>query len=278
MKPIQVLKMMMFILPLGLASCGSHRNVQKGDETKTVLPTDTYKKKVLANAQKSEAVTAKMKFNIQLGEKDISVGGSLKMKRDDVIQLSLSFLGMEVGRMEFTKNEVLIVDRFNKQYMRVPYSQVSFLKSANLDFYTLQALFWNELFVPGVKDVNTALNQFTVASSGDHTLLSLHSAPQLDYSFLTITQNGLIDRTSIISKNILDKTAVEWRYGSFTQLGGRDFPQKIEIRVSGLDKDYTVSVELSSLNNSKDWATRTEVPSKYSQRNIDDILKKLMSL
>ena len=66
-------------------------------------------------------------MDINLGQKDLSVNGTLRMKRNDVVQLSLTFLGMEVGRMEFTPSDVLIIDRFNKQYVRASYDEVSFL-------------------------------------------------------------------------------------------------------------------------------------------------------
>lgn len=97
-----------------------------------------------------QGVTASTKVRLSgVGGKDLSVNGKLQMKRNDVIRLSLRFLGMEVGLMEFTPNDVLVVDRINKQFVRAKYGEVSFLRQAGLDFYALQSLFWNELFIPG---------------------------------------------------------------------------------------------------------------------------------
>ena len=48
-----------------------------------------------------QTLTAKASVAIQTGGKSISANGTLRMKRNDVIQLSITFLGMEVGRMEF---------------------------------------------------------------------------------------------------------------------------------------------------------------------------------
>lgn len=75
------------------------------------------------------------------GRQNLSVGGTLKMKRDDVVQLSLTVLGIEVGRLEFTPKDVLIVDRVNKQYVRARYDQVAFLQTADLDFYAFSRCF-----------------------------------------------------------------------------------------------------------------------------------------
>lgn len=61
-----------------------------------------------------------MTFEIKMGSKDISVPGSLKMRKDEVIRLQLfiPILGTEVGRLEFTPDYVLIVDRLHKEYIK----------------------------------------------------------------------------------------------------------------------------------------------------------------
>ncbi len=54
-----------------------------------------------------------MNFNLQAADKDITVPGKLSMRKDEVIriQLFIPILGTEVGRLEFTPNYVLIIDR-----------------------------------------------------------------------------------------------------------------------------------------------------------------------
>lgn len=256
-----------------LAACGTTKQAG-GGASDAGRNGAAYVRKVMANAQTAQTVTAKMKARVQFGDKDISLGGSLKMKRDDVIQLSLTFLGMEVGRMEFTQNEVLIVDRVNRQYARVPYNKVKFLESASLDFYTLQSLFWNELFVPGKHDVATQADAFSVASSGEHTLLTLTGAPRLDYKFLTVTQSGLLDRTTVYSKNVSETDNLECRYGSFVKLGGKPFPSTVNLSFKG-EKNVSLDLNLSGLDNATGWSTRTEVSSKYKPMDVERLLSKM---
>lgn len=259
---------------LMLTGCKTSGSVSKGEKQAT-SSSEIYKQKVVANNQTSKAVTAKMKINIVMNDKSISLGGNLKMMRDDVIQLSLTFLGMEVGRMEFTKDNVLVVDRVHREYARVAYSKIDFLNSADLDFYALQSLFWNEIFVPGQRNVSSALSDFTVAESGTHTLLSLKSAPKLDYSFLTVTSSALLDRTTVNSKDLRDQSNLECKYGNFIKLGGHSFPSVINLTFKG-SKTYTLDLTLGSLNNDADWTTRTQVSSKYSEMNVNGLLEKLM--
>jgi len=209
-----------------LTACKSTKNLQKTAVPSEISTTAAYTKKVLAASTSAQFLTAKTNLDITTGGKTLSCGGSLKMKRDDVIQLSLTVLGFEVGRMECTPDGVLIVDRVNKQYVRATYSQVSFFAQAGLDFYTLQSLFWNELFVPGSRNAAAAAGRFKLSESGTHTLLSLTDAPKLEYDFLTRTADARIDRVSVFSKNRAEKGLFEWIYGEFAKAAVGHFPRQ----------------------------------------------------
>jgi len=161
MKKIAGFLGLIIAMTLTLSSCRSTKSAEKGNvntnvttQNNTAYATGSfssanYFQMVKNNETKEENLTAKLKVTIQMNGKSISTSGSLKMKKNDVIQISLvdPIVGIaEVGRMEFTKEHVLVIDRFNKQYFDVPYEEVSFLRRANVDFNTLQSLFWNEIF------------------------------------------------------------------------------------------------------------------------------------
>lgn len=58
-------------------------------------------------------------------------------------------MGSEVGRLEFTPDYVLVIDRMHKEYLKGDYNQLDFLRDNGLNFYSLQALFWNQALPPG---------------------------------------------------------------------------------------------------------------------------------
>src|SRR5574344_1221780 len=97
-------------------------------------------------------IVGSLSFNIKAGDKDITVPGSLHMRKDQIIRLQLfiPLLGSEVGRIDFTPTAVLIVDRIHKQYIKADYNQIDFLQKQGLSFYSLQALFWNQLLLPEI--------------------------------------------------------------------------------------------------------------------------------
>ena len=75
-----------------VASCGSKRKAVK--DTPAVVAVDTLKQKaflqkVLDNAQYARFITSKVKFSVEVGSRQMTLTGNLKMKRDDVIRLQL---------------------------------------------------------------------------------------------------------------------------------------------------------------------------------------------
>lgn len=258
-----------------LASC--HSAKQAGSGQTSTANESAYKQRVISNSQTAGAITAKIKAHASMGTQGVTLGGSLHMKRNDVIQLSLTFMGlMEVGRLEFTRDNVLFIDRIHQRYARVSYSQIDFLSAADLDFYALQAIFWNEIFVPGSPDIAQVLSRFTLASSGDHTLLSLTSAPKLDYAFLTQTKTAQLTRTSVHSKNVSNADNLECIYGNFVKLGGKSFPTTLNVKFNSR-KPLSLDLTLSSLNNASDWTTRTSVSSKYKEMDANKLLENIMN-
>lgn len=240
---------------------------------------EAYKQKVQANAQTSQTLTARIKMTVNVSGNDVSVNGTLRMKRDDVVQLSATVLGMEVGRIEFSPDDVLIIDRFNGQYVRASYDSVSFLRNAGLNFYALQALFWNELFVPGEKSLSTAaLQRFNSSVSGSHTLLLLDDAPNLNYRFLTITETASIDRLTVENKEGAQKGQLTWKYDNFTPLNGKPFPTQMSVNVTGVGKDAGFVMSLSRLENATNWQPHTTPSAKYQERDADTLFRRLLGM
>lgn len=169
MEKNKIMKLATFCLPLMLlASCGTkrqvisdgvnHKNVSQ-QEVKSIQTEQVRKlafvQKVSDNQVYTKNITGSMNFTIRLGEKKISVDGALRMRKDEVIRLQLyaPILGFEIGRLEFTPDYVLIIDRYHKQYIKADYNQVDFLQKQGITFYSLQSLFWNQLLLPGAKQV-----------------------------------------------------------------------------------------------------------------------------
>lgn len=284
------------IVALAVSSCAAKKAATATDSitsATTVATTDDGKKaiqhvqKVADNALYQQNVVAKMSFNIQTGSKDITVPGSLHMRKDEVIrmQLFIPIIGSEVGRIEFTKDYVMIVDRMHKQFIKADYNQIDFLRDKGLTFYSLQALFWNQLFQPGEQKVSEAqLQQFAadLSNGGSKVPVTLKQGA-MTFVWNTDKATGRIDKSDISyvsSKH--GTTSLEWTYDDFQPFGSKRYPnhQSINIKTTATtqQKDIKLTLDLSGVSADSDWETRTTVSDKYKQVSVEEVVNQMMKL
>ena len=283
MKTTNFLKVAIMALPLMLASCGSKKKVV--DEQKpAIVNTDQaeFLDKVIDNAQTTKFITSKVKFSVEVGNQDISLTGNLKMKRNDVIRLQLMAFGfVEAARIEFTKDYVLVMDRINKQYLKAPYRQIDFLRNSGLNFYSLQALFWNELFQPNHITLTAEdLKKYTTNTESEDAIISFEDG-KIDYSWLASQRTGIIKMANILYKDRFNgNTQLNWDYTNFEKMEdtNKQFPNDMNVVLTTPKKEVKLGIKLNYIGHDTDWETRTEVSNKYREVNIDDILNRFMAL
>lgn len=245
------------------------------------LEKEAYLQKVTDNAQSTRFITSKLKFTVELGNRQMTLTGNLKMKRDDVIRLQLMAFGfVEAGRLEFTQDYVLIVDRINKQYLKVPYAQLDFFRHSGVDFYMLQALFWNELFQPGKSRLTERnLKKFTTDAGVDNDVIVSFENDVLSYRWLTERETARIKMANVLYNNYLrGNYQLNWDYSNFKANNRKMFPMDHKVSFSTPDKEVKLEMKLNYVDNDEDWETRTVLSGKYRQMPVDEILRRFMSL
>lgn len=233
-----------------------------------------------ANRQTETTLTAKASIKLQAGEKSAGVSGTLRMKRDDVIQLSLAFLGlMEVGRLEITPDYFLLIDRMNHQYVRVAYSLVPFFQQSGIDFHTFQSLFWGELFLPGDAGKAPQSQSYEQEIAGDTLSLTSEVRRQAALHFVASLSRALLLQTSVVARDSHADPLMSWDYSNYKSFCGKQFPTGMLMKLSAGTLKAQVTLSLSNLKNNSDWQTRTEVNTKkYKQVSIESIIRRLASL
>lgn len=282
MKSLRIMKLAAATMAITMvASCGSTRKVvNETPNAQAVVQKQEFLQKVSDNAQHARFITSKVKFSVEVGSQQLTLTGNLKMKRDDVIRLQLMAFGfVEAGRLEFTKDYVLIMDRINKQYLRVPYQQLDFLRNSGLDFYALQALFWNELFQPGKSHVtDEMLKSYSTDLEAEDAVISMDSG-KLSYRWLAAKDNAQVKMANILYKDrFRGNYQLNWDYLDFKQNGRKRYPMDHKIKFSTPDKEVKFEMMLNYLGADEDWEPRTEVSGKYRQVSVDEILRRFMSL
>ena len=263
---------------LTLSGCKSSRKVTEARPDAAALSDVQHVERVIAGSPQADCIDAKMRFTLRMGDKELSVGGNLRMKRDDVIQLSLVGFGIiEGGRIEFTRDSVLLLDRIHRCYVRMAYRDVGFLRDSGADFYTLQALFRNELVLPGVRHVTAGeASRFRVSRRPDgRVVLSGDERGALACRFVTSLAGALLEQTEISTAS--GKTLV-WTYGDFVRMGTGHYPGRMEIVLRGQDMSVTAVIALSRIGTGNGWATRTPVSARYRRMDARSLIRELMQM
>ena len=284
MKTSKFLMIAALAMPLILSSCASKKKavVQEQPLTAEQRSGLSFIERVKDNAVEKKFITSKVKFSVEVGAQKLTLTGNLKMKRDDVIRLQLMAFGfVEAGRIELTKDYVLIMDRINKQYLKAPYMQVDFLRNNGLNFNSMQALFWNELSQPNqyavTKDADTT-RVYSTLESGDDIVISLQEG-KMEYSWLAGKVDGLIKMANMMYKDKLNGTSqLNWDYDDFKPVGTKLFPTKSVVTLTTPKKEVKMGMTLNYIGHDAEWETRTEVSNKYREVTVDEILRRFMSL
>ena len=259
-----------------MTACSSTKSLKKAESIVGMDETE-FVESVISNAGGWKALTAKMSLSIDLeGKGATKVNGTLRIKKGEVIQMSVApFLGIEVARAEISPGGILVIDRMNKRYVEVSFAEVKTLAHADLDFHTLQALFLNELFLPGKGDLAARdASSFKIGQEAEGVLLSVKKAKRFSYQFLTEAPEALL-KESLIGLNGTPYV-LRWKYADFRQLGQKQFPSDMQLAFEGGKKPVKAAFALSRLSTDSDWETHTEVSKKYEKVELEDILKLLL--
>lgn len=152
MKKVLIIVLGAFVL----ASCRSSKKMAKDEADVVSSKVETVevkqKQETIAKADKKAPahtnICSKVRVKISADGKDLSTNGQLKMKWNDVIQISLvdPLLGMmEIGKMEISTDSVFIMDRVNKRYISETYKKLSTLTGFPITFESVQNLFWEQV-------------------------------------------------------------------------------------------------------------------------------------
>lgn len=278
-----------------LTACGTHKAAVSTTTTQNSTTTQNaenddkaqldYLDKVNSNASYQKNISASITFKASKDNgKEITVPGQLRMRKDEVVRISLQvpIIGTEVGRLEFTKDYVLIVDRMHKQYVKASYDQVGFLRDNGITFYSLQALFWNRLLLPGKTTVNyTDLEKFkaNLKGNGQQVPVTIKDG-KLSYTWTTERATGLIDQAKIdYSSKGHGTSTLTWTYSNFTNFGSKMFPfvntMTIVTPANGKTNTLKTTYEINNISTANDWEATTTLSDKYKQVSVEEVLGQL---
>lgn len=213
-------------------------------------------------------LTASLSLNLN-GTK---VSGQLRMRRGRSIQISASMLGLvEVARIEFLPEMVVIADRFHNLYSVCHYADIPYRNEFGLDFDVIEALLWNRMFSPGSSSEADAAARLQVIEKKDNGTMTVKD---MECGYLFITDG--VSRLDAVSKTG-DGYKIRIDYSDFNALSGKFlYPLGLSMLINVIDSRINASVKLTSVSTDvKNWPDRTHVSRRMKQVSLDELLDNL---
>lgn len=259
-----------------MASCSSVRKTEKAPEIGGLIG-KAYVEKVISLAPEWQVMSSKVAFRLNMGGKNVKANASLKLKRGQLIRFSVApLLGIEVARMDITPNGFLVIDRLNKRYVQLSFEELNKKWHLDFGFEALQALLLNEMFYPGKLDrseINAGLFMIE-AQSGQSVWLQAKTSRRLTYRFRTSVADGALQESSIGA--VGSAYEMNWNYAGFGTLNGKSFPREMNVAIKGFSTPVNVDMDFSRLSVNENWDAVSEVSSRYTRVDFEDLLKMIL--
>jgi hypothetical protein len=239
-------------------------------------------KEVVSDALKSEidfkTITSRGSVELKSGGSSQKIPAVFKIVKDSILQVSLRIpiIGGEAMRMDITPESILIVDRLKKQYFTESFKDSELLKQLDFNYYNLQSLFTNKLFVPGRQEIAyDDYNKYTIGVANNLYMLQTKGKGGLLYNFAIDASDRIV---STLIYNEKQNVSMQWSYLSFIKDNGLTYPTSMEAKI-GVDKIRAdVNISYNKLDIDKDFNVDQSIPARYTKVGFSDLLGSYMKL
>jgi hypothetical protein len=197
---------------------------------------------------------------------------NLRIKKDSVIWMSISKLGIEGARVLITKDSVKFFTTFPKnQYFKGDYAYISKLLNTELDFEMLQSLlvgnsvtFYDEdeKIKPGIDDCS-----YTLGTVRKFKMRRVERGKELKepaQSIYLVPENFKIARILFYEFN--PDRSFDAHFGDFIKIesDGQLFPQKMNYTIKA-QKNVTIDLNYSKVTLNEEQTFPFRIPENYEQ-------------
>jgi hypothetical protein len=224
--------------------------------------------------------SSNLRFGIKLGvdRESITTDAQLRIVKDKMIQLSLRIpiLGTEAARINISPDQILIIDRMNKIYFAESMKNLKKHFPFDFDYYSMQSLFTNQLFIAGKQEVTPDdYADFDHWEDEFSAVLSRQDSRGIVYDFTGDYSHHIL-KTAVYKNN--KAVNMNWDYADFGRTSNnRLFPMKMSMALTVPNNLISMNLNFSSVDIDAAFELKTDIPSKYKQIDINQVIKLIRS-
>jgi len=228
---------------------------------------------IISNQLDFNTFFSRINLSVSTGTRSLSSKGTMKVINNDAVQISLQPLfGMEMFRIYFDQDEIVLIDRMNKRYVKETYEQLKEKYPIGFDFDMLLSLFTNQMFVAGNTSVQPTDYRFFgyIDNANSYYLKSSDELSGIEYAF-SINSDDKIMFTHLMGND--GKYSLNWEYNNFTPLGNTMFPTLMNIGGGSAVKRMDLEIKFSDIVLNEPTSLNVDVPEGYIQISVTEIIK-----
>lgn len=233
---------------------------------------------VLKSEYKFETLTTKGNIELKAGNSSQKVPAVIKMIKDSIVQASLRIpiIGGEAMRVTFTRDSIIIIDRLKKQYVAERFKDSKTIADFDFNFYNLQAILTNSLFIPGHINVTSKdFDKFNVSVTKEVYMLQTKGKGNLLYNFAVDASDRI---ASTLIYNEKKDITLQWSYSDFIKDNDQIYPTNMEAKVNISKKRVDIILSYDKLEINKSLSVDNSIPSKYAKVDFTKMMGSYIKL
>ncbi len=241
------------ILLLSTTACKSKRKAAEGDTNGSDIGYASANQRfqqLLRNDFVFSEINMNGSITVNMNDQRLSSPLSLKIQKGQQIWISVKpMLGIEAFRVLIRPDSVFVVDRLNKQFLEKPFSWLSEMSKAPLNFAALQDLLLNNVgFMAKASRLSTQAMQMQLSLDGlNYLLLPSRSGDKLEQ--LEVSQSD-------------QKLTV--RFVELTTFEGKQLPKSLKLIIEG-KQSGTIDINFSKFALENGQSYPFSIPSSYTR-------------
>jgi hypothetical protein len=225
-------------------------------------------------------LSSNLKLTVRRGNgKETGIDAQLRIVKGEAIQISLRIpiLGSEAFRIVIGPEKVLIIDRLNRQYLSESTRFVLAQTFFDFDYYALEALLTNQLFIAGKKEIGPAdYSDFRVRKDRFRAHLTCSDRQKINYDFesdyTNRVQSALMQQEN--GSSYLQCTYGDWGLAS----NNRTFPMTVDLQLHMPDNVFGLSFSFKSLAVDTGATIDSSIPNRYQPIPLEQAIRLIKSL
>lgn len=258
---------------LGITGCKSNKiSMVDGSGTLKAKSQEEVVEDILTHELSYKTITTKGK--VSLNGKELTA--HFKLVKDEIIQASVRapILPIEVMRIDITPKKAILIDRLGSRYAEVDLDNPELENLAAFNFYNLQALLTNQLFLAGNKSVNKSnYKDYNITASKDHYILKAADKGDIKYNFSVDASDRIV---STLISSASKEISMLWAYDQFVSDKESIYPTEMSADIKIKKRKFKIGITYSSLDIDTKLNVDQSISSKYKKVGIRELIDAYM--